>query len=533
MKLNRLALAIVTATALLVSCSDDTKKADKNSSEQVSKLTVAQAADLAESRYREDAIAQVDAVKKMYAANPTLASLKDMNYSISDYQRGENSATAKSTTSFVLANMPLVLESHDTISYNQALLDQNIIARVEHKVDFNVLKNSIQKALDADDDDFSTVGKIIEKIQYHTDILPESNSVDSFEVGSFQQENDGKSIDFKGLKYNVRSNVKTIVDGVHDMDFNLDQITVTDDSKEGGSETIVISPIKGEYSVKEDGNLKLNVSPLQVEMTAADGITKGGFDAIEGSGSSVKFDPTISSYLGDVQYQIKNIHVVHNDKKLNIGDVLGKGGTQKTASGTYDSSSDVTFKLDGASIKSNFPEIPVEPQNLHMQFAVKSLSAQTYIGFLTLMQDIGNQQKQGDMNLSQEAKKRTTTIFKDIVANKTSFSINLDAETDSGKAQFAMASSFRQGEGAATPESWTQAIDAAETDPLGLKNLLKDNLELTAEITIDKSLTDKIKLTELLEKQAGPFVKIENGTYHIKLENNKDGLTVNGTPLPF
>ena len=59
-----------------------------------------------------------------------------------------------------------------------------------------------------------------------------------------------------------------------------------------------------------------------------------------------------------------------------------KSSTQKTASGNYDSSADMTFKIDGATMKKIEPSIPVEPQSLRVKAKISEFSAQSQLDLL-------------------------------------------------------------------------------------------------------------------------------------------------------
>ena len=88
MKKNQLALAILTAAALLSACDDQKKPAEKGAAtEQAAEnkaAPVAQNAEQIEARYKEDA-AQANALyEKFYATGPNANLFRKYDYSVSD-----------------------------------------------------------------------------------------------------------------------------------------------------------------------------------------------------------------------------------------------------------------------------------------------------------------------------------------------------------------------------------------------------------------------------------------------------------------
>ncbi|MFC2503944.1 MAG: hypothetical protein ACFN4D_07860, partial [Cardiobacterium sp.] len=162
MKLNQLALAILTATGLLVACSDEPKKTEKGTKTEQAAQTAtpagntAQPGDLAqqaEDRYRANIELMNTAYQKMYGQH-TAWLIKQYQASVSDYQRGDNSATATSKLTFQFglplfegADQPLTLTNKDTITYNKELLDKGIVAHIDTQADTEETGKLLKKIL--------------------------------------------------------------------------------------------------------------------------------------------------------------------------------------------------------------------------------------------------------------------------------------------------------------------------------------------------------------------------------------------------
>ena len=126
------------------------------------------------------------------------------------------------------------------------------------------------------------------------------------------------------------------------------------------------------------------------------------------------------------------------------------------------------------------------------------------------------------------AKEHFSVALQEIIKNKTRFDIEIEGQTDSGRAIFTSSFGIRA-DSTTTAEEWQQAGD----DFNALAELLKSNLDLHAEARISKSLTDKLGFTLFLEAQGSEFITTEGEDYVAKLENDNGTLTINGKPLPF
>ena len=183
------------------------------------------------------------------------------------------------------------------------------------------------------------------------------------------------------MKQEFRYNNKTFADGVMAMDLTVEPFTSTD-KKDGDSATVAFSPIKVEYAINEDGTLKLNTSPLKSETTAKEGLFIFEVDGIDANGSGVKFDPALMGYLGDIDYNIKNIHVTYNGDQRPFGDITGKSSTRKNSGDNYDARDEMTWNINGATLKRLVPQIPVEPQSLRISASMENFSAASKQAFL-------------------------------------------------------------------------------------------------------------------------------------------------------
>ena len=568
MQLKQLTLAVLTATSLLVACSDEPKKSDKGTKTEQTAVKPADLAQQAEERYRANLALASETYQKMYAQNP-LRGIQKYEITASDYQRGENSATAKSTLTLQIAPhvfgndspTPITLDSHDIITYNQELLDKGIVARVENHIDtehMDSLKTLLKDQLHTSDANMERLANILKNLKSQTDLYANGDAVATAEVAPFQVQEGDDSLDFKGLKEEVRYNSKTLPDGILDFSLAVEPFTFTvTDKKDGGSATIAISPLKGAYSIKEDGTVKLKVEPIKTEATAKNGLTIFELDGIEGAGSGAKYDPAIMTYLGDFEANVNNIRVTHNGEQYHVGDINSKSNAQKTASGNYDSGAEVTFKIDGATVKKIEPSIPVEPQSLRVKAKFSELSAQSQLDLLegvnALQQSLAIAAKTSDVGYMDKdkataaavasteksleeydkiAQEKFSAALQEIVKNKTRFNFEMEGVTDSGKATLSADLGIRI-DSTADPEAWQKAIAEAKNDPMGLQNFLKNNLDLHAEARINKSLTDKLGVSSFIESQGAMFITVEGEDYVAKLENDNGELKLNGKPLPF
>lgn len=639
MKLNQLTLAVLAATSLLVACSDEPKKPAKNTNTEEKASTEPQSKDIevvkpaenglaqqAEERYRATASLVNEVYQKMYGQNP-LSGLKKYQTDIADYQRGDNGATATSSVTIEFAPhfykgeiTPITLKSLDTITYNQELLSQGIVARVEGKLDLDNLddaKKFLKAQFNTSDDNIDKLVSALKHVKVSTDLLTDNNAVSTIEITPFQVQEGDDSLDFKGLKQEIRYNEKTLPEGILALNLNLEPITFTLTDKrdnEGGSATIALSSVSAEYAIKEDGSLTLKTSPFKAETTAKNGLTVFEMDGIEGHGNNVKYESAIMTYLGDIEANANNLRVTHNGEQYRLGDFSVKVNAQKTANGNYDLAETLTFKIDGATAKKIQPEIPVEPQSLRLNIKLSEYSAKTNQAILdgvSALQegimvsaknsDVGQlpqddkkdiaatdktdeQEKSADIPPSDEkdiaanapaaesaavenkaeaksdaevaasaptvaenkaeasvtaesapaadyekiAKEHFTVALQEIVKNKTRFDVEIEGQTDSGRAIFTTSLGIRA-DSTTTAEEWQQAGD----DFNAFSELLKDNLDLHAEARISKSLTDKLGFTLFLETQGSEYITTEGEDYVAKLENDNGTLTINGKPLPF
>ena len=573
MKKNQLALAILTAAALLSACDDQKKPAEKGAAtEQAAEnkaAPVAQNAEQIEARYKEDA-AQANALyEKFYASGPNANLFRKYDYSVSDYQKNEQGATAKASLTLDLNPavygenvQPVILNFTDTITYNKELLDKGIVAQVEHKIDNpEVIKTFIdnfaslaeQKTAGEETADGKTgeekpaeekpgdkataagggINTAFEHLQLHTDLLADDNAVAKVAITPFQYQEGDDSLDFKGFNYNIRYNSKTLADGVYGLDFALEPLTFTaTDKEDGDSATVSIAPVKGAMDIKEDGTFSLKVDPIKTETTNTHGLSTFEIAGIDGKGEGVKFDSALGSYLGNVDINANGIRVSRNNEAINLGDINIKADTKKNAAGNYDTAGTFVFKLDGASLKQAIPNLSVEPQSLRLHVGLNELSAAANTSLTEGLQLLNPHFAAGNTELPPEAVDKFQAAANEIIKNKTRFNTEIEAQTDSGKAQLTANVGIRS-DSPVTAEEWQKAIDGAQENPLPLQDLLKNNLDLHAELRVSKSLVDKLGFSEMVEQQGAMFVTLEGDEYRVKIEGKEGKIELNGNPLPF
>ena len=573
MKKNQLALAILTAAALLSACDDQKKPAEKNAATEQSAenkvAPTAQNAEQIEARYKEDA-AQANALyEKFYATGPNANLFRKYDYSVSDYQKNEQGATAKASLTLDLnpavygeSVQPVILNFTDTITYNKELLDKGIVAQVEHKIDNpEAIKTFIdnfggsagqqttgentadgktdeEKPTEEKPADKATatgdgINTVFEHLQLRTDLLADDNAVANATITPFQYQKDDDSLDFKGLSYNVRYNSKTLAEGIYGLDFTLEPLTFTaSDKEDGDSATVSIAPVKGAMDIKEDGTFSLKVDPIKTETTNTDGLSTFEIAGIDGKGEGVKFDSALGTYLGTFDINANGIRVSRNNEAINLGDINIKAGTKKSAAGNYDTAGTFVFKLDGTSLKQAIPMLSVEPQSLRLHVGLKELSAAANTSLTEGLQLLNPHLAAGKTDLPPEAQSKFRAAANEIIKNKTRFNTEIEVQTDSGKAQLTANVGIRS-DSPVTAEEWQKAIDGAQENPLPLQNLLKNNLDLHAELRVSKSLVDKLGFSEMVEQQGAMFVTLEGDEYRVKIEGKEGKIELNGNPLPF
>lgn len=573
MKKNQLALAILTAAALLSACDDQKKPAEKGAATEQSAenkaAPTAQNAEQIEARYKED-VAQANALyEKFYATGPNANLFRKYDYSVSDYQKNEQGAIAKASLTLDLnpavygeSVQPVILNFTDTITHNKELLDKGIVAQIEHKIDNpEAIKTFIdnfggsagqqtageetadgktdeEKPAEEKPGDKATaagggINTVFEHLQLHTDLLADDNAVAKVAITPFQYQEGDDSLDFKGFNYNIRYNSKTLADGVYGLDFALEPLTFTaTDKEDGDSATVSIAPVKGAMDIKEDGTFSLKVDPIKTETTNTHGLSTFEIAGIDGKGEGLKFDSALGSYLGNVDINANGIRVSRNNEAINLGDINIKADTKKSAAGNYDTAGTFVFKLDGASLKQAIPMLSVEPQSLRLHVGLNELSAAANTSLTEGLQLLNPHFAAGNTELPPEAVDKFQAAANEIIKNKTRFNTEIEAQTDSGKAQLTANVGIRS-DSPVTAEEWQKAIDGAQENPLPLQDLLKNNLDLHAELRVSKSLVDKLGFSEMVEQQGAMFVTLEGDEYRVKIEGKEGKIELNGNPLPF
>ena len=617
MKLNQLALAILTATSLLVACSDEPKKPEKGTKTEQAAQTAtpagntAQPGDLAqqaEDRYRANIELMNTAYQKMYGQH-TAWLIKQYQASVSDYQRGDNSATATSKLTFQFglplfegADQPLTLTNKDTITYNKELLDKGIVAHIDTRADTEetgkLLKKILKDNLNTSDTNLDSILTVLSNTKTATDLHTDGSVHVIAETAPFQVQEGDDGLDFKGMKQEFRYNSKTFADGVMAMNLIVEPFTSTaTDKKDGDSATVAFSPIKVEYAINEDGTLKLNTSPLKSETTAKEGLFIFEVDGIDANGSGVKFDPALMGYLGDIDYNIKNIHVTYNGDQRPFGDITGKGSTRKNSGDNYDARDEMTWNINGATLKRLVPQIPVEPQSLRISASMENFSAASKQAFLesyiALIAGLNAAQKTSAANMvagdtintpaaaanaapaenqtadtATAANAETTASTPATAANAetaTASSTQTAADNEKAAAEYEKIAqeklqtvlqelvknktrlsfglegttdsgkaSFTSSVGIRADSTATpEAWQQAFDNPKELQELLRNNLNLHAEARINKKLAEKLELVPLIESQGAAFITIDGEDYVAKLDNDNGTLKINGKPLPF
>ena len=86
MQLKQLTLAVLTATSLLVACSDEPKKSDKGTKTEQTALKAADLPQKAEDQYKANLALAAKTYENLYAQNP-MRGLTKYQITVNDYQR--------------------------------------------------------------------------------------------------------------------------------------------------------------------------------------------------------------------------------------------------------------------------------------------------------------------------------------------------------------------------------------------------------------------------------------------------------------
>ena len=507
----KLLLSTAITAALLAACSDDKPAEKKSEPVKLAAVSAEQMADEAEVRYKSSSAAIADSEYRREGSG----AISTGNLTLPPQENGES----------------ITLSVTDTITYDQSLREQGIIARVETQFTPQEAFNQSIKTLAPRRPTYDNIIPVLEShLQVRDDLLADDNVHRTIGFTPFQTEKDGSSIDFKGVQYEQRYNEKK--PDISDFHLTVEPLTITESGKEGKGSTTAFTAIKGDWGNKADGSAYLNIEPIKIENTSASGLTALEIAGIKGSGSGVAYDDAFGAYLGKGGISINNIRYTENGRVTNIGDITFDLDNNKTAVGNYNSTFGLTFKLDGVSLQQTIPQLPVAPQNLRMNVAVNDISARANANLNEAAQLINAQAQQGGRDIPQAAKDKLDIAFSDIIRDKTRLTADLLAETDSGSASVNAHLGIRK-DSSDTVETWQAAMNVAKENPAALQNLLKNNLDLNIDARISKSLTDKLGLTPMIEGQGAMFVTLSDGEYRLKIENSGGKIKLNGMPLPF
>ena len=500
-------LAAAIAAVLLASCSDDKPVEKKSEPVKLAAVSAEQMADEAEARYKKNSEA-LDG----------------------EYRREGSGAVSTGNLTLPADNgEPVTLTITDTITYDQSLRDQGIIARVETRfAPQEAFAQAIKAFVPWRPADDNLIPVMANHLQMRNDLLADDNVHSTFGFTPFQTQKDGSSIDFKGGQYEQRYNEKT--PDISDYRLTIEPLTITDSGKDGKGSTTTFTAIKGDWGNKADGSAYLNIEPIKIENTSGVGLGSLEIEGIKGSGSGIAFDKALGAYLGKGGINIANIRYTQNGQTTKLGDINLDIDNNKTAGGNYNSAFGLTLKLDGASLQRNIPQLPVAPQNLRLNVSVSDISARANASLSEAMQLISAQTQPGSTDIPPAAKDKFDLALADLIRDKTRFNAELSVETDSGNAGMTAAFGIRN-DSSVAPETWQSALNDA--NPATLQNLLKENLDLNIDAHISKNLADKTGLTPLIESRGAMFITRADDEYRVKLENNNGKITLNGMPMPF
>jgi len=507
----KLLLSTAITAALLAACSDDKPAEKKSEPVKLAAVSAEQMADEAEARYKSSSAAIADSEYRREGSG----AISTGNLTLPPQENGES----------------ITLSVTDTITYDQSLREQGIIARVETQfTPQEAFIQSIKTLAPWRPKDDNIIPVLASHLQVRDDLLADDNVHRTIGFTPFQTQKDGSSIDFKGIQYEQHYNEKK--PDISDFHLTVEPLTITESGKEGKGSTTAFTAIKGDWGNKADGSAYLNIEPIKIENTSASGLTALEIAGIKGSGSGVAYDDAFGAYLGKGGISINTARPPGAAPSPTTRYFPSARKKKKPAVGNYNSTFGLTFKLDGVSLQQTIPQLPVAPQNLRMNVAVNDISARANANLNEAAQLINAQAQQGGRDIPQAAKDKLDIAFSDIIRDKTRLTADLLAETDSGSASVNAHLGIRK-DSSDTVETWQAAMNVAKENPAALQNLLKNNLDLNIDARISKSLTDKLGLTPMIEGQGAMFVTLSDDEYRLKIENSGGKIKLNGMPLPF
>lgn len=533
MKIHQLGLAVFVAVGLLIACSDNKEKPTQNTKAgqtQSIKMTVNEAANQAETRYK--GLATLN--NRLFDAVNNNFLFQDVKAVVDHYQRGENDATADTTLTLIPNpnvfenDHPVIFQTRDTITYNQALLDRGVIANIQSQP--IISHDELAQITHLPEKSIAKIQEILNHLQIQTELLSDDNVATKTEIRPFQLETHEGSVDFQGAVLDTNYNEKAILEniGAGSSEFTIHPVLFnsTRDNAE-----VTLDTIQGKYQLSRQGNLSFEINPIKfhVKNSRQDYIFES--DGISAEGQHYIFDPILREYIGTVKATMNNINLTSNGVKTHYGDIEYTDSTIKNIQGNYDIQTRYHFKLDGTAIQQQWA-LPVKVNNIVADNEIRNLSPES---IQSLMQLFALDKNATQQELSLQVQQILNTMLNNLVLNQTGENILINVETDAGNIALKLnLSANKDSKINLADNAWEQAFTQAQKGNLfPLKSLLEAYVNFSAVLSVDKSLVDAVGATAVLEKQFGLFITLKDGKYQLELENSGTGLKLNGHPLPF
>ncbi|MDO4435238.1 MAG: DUF945 family protein [Cardiobacteriaceae bacterium] len=547
MKMKQLALvALITSSLSLMGCEDS-----NNASNQASETKAAESAPVAvetkpaETKATFDAAKVADNAQARYEGlSKTSQALYDVMLShakpmitldikSSDYARQEQGATAKSALNLKFDGKSLDLDkdinisltSHDTISYNEALWNEGVEARVESKLEFS---DALLKSLEINPEEAPAAVEVLKQLESksfaRTDFLKDKQVRSVVEVGSVEiKAPDGsKEFIFKGLNTESNFNEEQILAllGAGEYRYDFKGIEV----KEDAQALLDFKPFNLQYTLSPAGDLVLKGSALEIDVPKEDGKIK--INEVVGDGKVSAYDTNIASYLGNSNLSFKDIEIKapdFNGQAYNFGS-LHLNSHSALNDQAYTISFKLAFDINDKTIKALVPDAPANVEWKQVSFEMEG--SRWSADLMKLVNQAQQIQQKLEEN-PEEAQAFLADALELVFRDQSNFKLKASLETSLGAVKL---------DSLLTPVANVQFDKAKFLEEL--KSGAFDEktagqwFELDALVTADAKLLDETGASMMLMMMGGELIEQKDGQYraHFLFKNNE--ATVNGKPLP-
>ncbi len=438
-----------------------------------------------------------------------------------DYQT-TNTGLSATTEITVNSNVgDVVIEISNNIVFNDELSAKGIEAHIEGSV---VANDSLKALLAVEDDDAVEFAKALEHLTITTDLYQDGKIDQLFEVKPFkQQDEDGNSIEFTGLKLKSQKHGEALIDGVSEVKLNFGQlsITIVDKFEDADyTDSLIFYPFNVDYSQK-DGKMSLDVSALKLEASEDnENYFLIAIDGIKGEGSDMHFDDAVHSMLGKQEYVVDNFKVQFDDMLATlIIDSIRIASNLKKDGALYDVKSGITFGVDSESIQKLTRMTELSIEDIDFQFDLDDVSAKLVNLFTHNRVFVIDER---DISLY------FLFIISDIAENQTGMNVAFTINTDLGDATFI--ANIKAKKGAVTDlTKWEAAMNAEE--PTQAINLLQQSFTFDIKMTLPEDIAAATGIENMITMTTDTIVK-DGSNYVMHIKNTDEGIKLNGHLVP-